>query len=186
MAPNRIIIIRHAEKPVPATGLDGVDAAGRPDVHSLSIRGWQRAGALARLFCPRAEAELSGLVPDVIFAAKIGKESPSRRPQQTIAPLLALLRETKPNIPCVTAYFNHEINRLAGDLSSRAGIALISWEHKVIPEMVRQLAGASNVPQNWPDHRYDLIWLLDRNTHGWMFRQIPQLLLSGDHDGLIM
>lgn len=186
MAPSRILIIRHAEKPDAEAGIMGVDASGRQDIHSLSIRGWQRAGALARLFCPRAEAELSGLMPDSIFAAGIGTDSESRRPQQTIAPLAALLRETKPSLPLVTAHLNHQTGQLVEDLTTRAGIVLVSWEHRMIPEIVRRLPDAPSVPHLWPGDRYDLIWLLDRNAHGWMFRQIPQLLLDGDHDGLIM
>jgi broad specificity phosphatase PhoE len=186
MAPNRILLIRHAEKPAEEDDVKGIDTAGRDDPHSLSVRGWQRAGALARLFCPRSEAEFSGLVPDVVFAAGVGESSLSLRPQQTVLPLVALLHETRPNLPFITSHLNHQIESLIADLSDREGIVLISWEHKLIPEVVKQLPQAPDVPARWPDNRYDLIWLLDRNADSWTFRQIPQLLLSGDHDGLIM
>jgi broad specificity phosphatase PhoE len=186
MAPDRILLIRHAEKPGIDTGSKGIDAIGRDDPQSLSVRGWQRAGALARLFCPRAEAELSGLIPDIIFAAGVGENSLSLRPQQTVLPLVALLRETRPDLAFITSYLNHQIAPLIADLSERKGIILISWEHKLIPELVRHLPQHPVVPSKWPDDRYDLIWLLDRNAEGWTFQQIPQLLLSGDHDGLVM
>jgi hypothetical protein len=100
--------------------------------------------------------------------------------------LVALLHETRPNLPFITSYLNHQIEALIADLSDREGTILISWEHKLIPELVKQLPQAPDVPRRWPDNRYDLIWLLDRNAESWTFRQIPQLLLSGDHDGLIM
>jgi hypothetical protein len=36
-------------------------------------------------------------------------------------------------------------------------------------------------PQKWPDTRFDLVWVLDRQPSGhWTFAQVPQMLLSGD------
>ena len=53
MAPARIIAIRHGEKPDDDGRIFGVDVNGRNDPHSLSPRGWQRAGALVGFFFPR-------------------------------------------------------------------------------------------------------------------------------------
>ena len=59
--PHKIMIIRHAEAPVPGQ-FKGVRQSGEDDEHSLIVRGWQRAGALIRFFrrpehaaiaCPR-------------------------------------------------------------------------------------------------------------------------------------
>jgi hypothetical protein len=84
MAPHRILIIRHAEKPhePPCENDDGVKKSGEIDKESLTVRGWQRAGALVHFFT--SEADLS---PDAIFAAGIGEIRPSRRPKQTLMPL---------------------------------------------------------------------------------------------------
>jgi hypothetical protein len=51
MPPANIMLMRHGEKPV-AQGVApfGVTADGVHCVHSLTPRGWQRAGALIALF----------------------------------------------------------------------------------------------------------------------------------------
>jgi hypothetical protein len=35
-------------------------------------------------------------------------------------------------------------------------------------------------PSDWPDDRFDVVWLFDRTDTGWSLSQLPQLLLSGD------
>jgi hypothetical protein len=56
MAPSRIMFIRHAEKPhkPPCDNDDGVKKTGEKDNESLTVRGWQRAGALVHFFSPRS------------------------------------------------------------------------------------------------------------------------------------
>ena len=51
MPPRKLMLIRHGEKE-PDSGPPpyGVNAEGRQDPHSLSPRGWQRAGALVSFF----------------------------------------------------------------------------------------------------------------------------------------
>ena len=53
MPANKIMVIRHAEKPSDDGAIEGVTAAGEKCKHELIVRGWQRAGALARLFAPQ-------------------------------------------------------------------------------------------------------------------------------------
>ena len=58
---------------------------------------------------------------------------------------------------------------------------LISWQHELIPAIARAiLGGGQDVPQHWPDHPYDLVWIFDRVGGGWSFAQVPQQLLAGD------
>jgi len=40
----------------------------------------------------------------------------------------------------------------------------------------------SRVPQIWPDHRYDLVWVFTSSGQGggMEFREVPQMLLAGD------
>ena len=52
MTASKIMIIRHAEKPDDAGTVFGVTIEGHQDPEELTVRGWQRAGALATFFAP--------------------------------------------------------------------------------------------------------------------------------------
>ena len=59
MAAAKIMIVRHAEKPSDDGTILGVDADGKDNPEELIVRGWQRSGALVRLFAPRATSRAS-------------------------------------------------------------------------------------------------------------------------------
>ena len=46
MPGTEILLIRHAEKPDDSDSGPGLTSDGRDDPKSLTVRGWQRAGAL--------------------------------------------------------------------------------------------------------------------------------------------
>src|SRR5690349_15940597 len=76
------MVIRHAEKPNSLDG--GVSPTGVRDKSSLSVKGWQRAGALAVLFSPSGiTAQPALAVPRYLFASVVS----SQRPVQTVVPL---------------------------------------------------------------------------------------------------
>ena len=173
--PERVIVVRHAEKPPPLGPPAGVKEDGDTDRHSLTVRGWQRAGALANRLC-RAEPELGR--PDAIFSPPGGDGAGDdhARPHQTIAPAAARL-----GITIDDAHRLDEEDALVADVLRRAGIVLISWEHKRIARIATKIADPSLVPHAWPDERFDLFWIFDRGADGtYGFRQLPQLLLAGD------
>jgi hypothetical protein len=175
MTPKRIMFIRHAEKPgVPGGGKgEGVQPDGSQDGESLTVRGWQRAGALVQFF---ARPELK---PGVIFASGLGHGSKSKRPMQTVMPLADLLNETE-GVALLTTHLKDDLQPLMEDVLSRQGPVLVAWEHKRIPALVGLLPNSPSVPSDWPDDRFDVVWLFDRTDTGWSFSQLPQLLLSGD------
>jgi broad specificity phosphatase PhoE len=178
MAPARIMFIRHAEKPDASDR--GVALDGSHDPESLTPRGWQRAGALARFFHPASA--VSGnepLKPAVVFAAGIGAGSKSKRSIDTVTPLVEFLKQTQPT-PFITSYPKDDHQALIDDVLSRAGPVLIAWEHKEIPAIIALLPQAPAVPGKWADDRFDMVWIFDRTPAGWRFSQKPQLLLSGD------
>ena len=88
----KIMIIRHAEKPPPTFG---VNADGVQDKESLTVRGWQRAGALAPFFAPPPGAPLPNpalATPRYVYAAKIeggGAAAPAAKGKKKVwtAPL---------------------------------------------------------------------------------------------------
>jgi hypothetical protein len=178
MAPSRIMFIRHAEKPgePPCTSDKGVDANGTTDKESLAVRGWQRAGALAHFFSSNKK-----LRPDLIFASREGVGSKSFRPQETVTPLAKLLGFTKRD-GLVFTHLKDQLEPLINDVMTRKGKVLVAWEHTLIPKLVGLLPDPPKVPQKWPGKRFDVVWVLDRKSSGWKFRQIPQLLLAGDSD----
>jgi hypothetical protein len=68
--PSTIMIVRHAEKPTKSNEQLGIRPNGEHDRHSLSVRGWTRAGAVVGLFAPQHGEPRAGLArPDAIYAS---------------------------------------------------------------------------------------------------------------------
>ena len=172
MGPDRILIIRHAEQ----HGAPGIDGDDRLDGHSLTVRGWQRAGALIPFFC---SGQATVVAPDAIFTSAVAPGSESRRPRQTVAPLHAVLRE-RGEVAYDERFTKPETEALMAEVMTGGGTVLIAWEHSCIPACVAALPDAPSVPSEWPNDRYDLVWALERRGSGWAFTQIAQRLLSGD------
>jgi hypothetical protein len=67
------------------------------------------------------------------------------------------------------------------------GVTLVCWEHKVLHEIANAItptAAGTQIPQSWPDTRFDVVWAFgyDTNASVYTFSQIPQMLLAGDID----
>jgi hypothetical protein len=182
MPADQIIVIRHAQKPTHKPKRIGIKEDGSADPESLTVRGWQHAGALAAVFAGPGSGAADVLVarPDVIFAASAEKKkvrivdkevavgSHSRRPLQTVSPLAEALKLTP-----VTTYTKGEEQALVDDALGRPGIVLICWQHENIAAIGNLIVGNNmTVPQSWPEDRYDLIYVFDRSTgNTWTFRQ---------------
>jgi hypothetical protein len=180
MAAAKIMIVRHAEKPSDDGKILGVDADGKDNPEELIVRGWQRSGALVRLFAPRdgrfVDPHLA--TPTTIFASKVGKHSKSLRPQHTVLELATVL-----GLQLSVGHDKSDLKALAADAVAAQGPVLIAWEHQDIPDIVNLITGnSSTCPQKWPGDRFDLVWVLDRSDASgpWSLTQVPQLLLSGD------
>jgi broad specificity phosphatase PhoE len=185
MPNSRIMIIRHAEKPEAGGPPYGINEDGDLSKDSLTVKGWQRAGALACLF-GRVTAPLrhpSLATPDVIFASGIAEHSKSLRPQQTVAPLARVLR-----LEVNSRFVEEQEAELAAAAIEQKGNVLISWQHEKIPEIANQIMGNTTAtPQNWPKDRYDLVWVFTRenNAGPFSFQQVPELLLDGDSPSVL-
>jgi broad specificity phosphatase PhoE len=181
-----VMMIRHAEKPLTDTPPHGVTADGVNDARSLTPRGWQRAGALVPYFVGTGGGTgSSGLpVPSRVFASRMGLNSSSARPLETVQPLASRL-----GLAVDTRFLKGDTAPLAQTLAKIEGVALVSWEHHVIPSIAEVLVGREGiVPTTWPDDRFDVVWVFERsNDHSeFTFRQVPQLLLAGDKVDLIV
>ena len=137
MATN-IILIRHAEKPSDNPLVAGVTESGRRDPEELTVRGWQRAGALVTLFAPRsghfADARLAA--PDVIFASGIAPHSKSLRSQHTVLPLSKMLVKA-----IDLSHPKGDEEGLVNDVLGANGVVLVAWEHEAIPRIANQILG---------------------------------------------
>ncbi|VTZ26699.1 conserved hypothetical protein [Methylocella tundrae] len=175
---DKIMLIRHSERPDPDKGTRGVSLDGRKDKESLSVRGWQRAGALVRFFAPVDDRFVRPALarPRILFACKAAAQDPSLRPQHTLVPLAELLK-----IEFNRDHFNGEEQALVQKVLASDGPALIAWKHDGMHAIANAILGdKTTAPQHWPYERYDLVWIFDRAGEHWAFSQIPQLLLDGD------
>ena len=176
--PSKIMIIRHGEKP--DSGVRGVTEDGSHDPNELGVRGWQRSGALVRLFAPRnGQFAHAGLAkPDAIFAEGATKHTQSLRAQHTVLALSQVLGK-KLNVK----YSKNDEKELVKDVLGTEGVVLIAWEHNAILDIANRIAGNDKTtPQHWPDSRFDVVWVFDKQGSEWKFSQIPQMVLPGDED----
>jgi hypothetical protein len=176
---SKIMIIRHAEKPPSIGGPFGVTADGDQDVESLTIEGWQRAGALACFFAPtHAPLQIAKIAtPQFLFASESKSGGGSSRPLETITPLASKLALTP------TTHKKSHFDKVAADAMTCGGTALISWQHEDIPSIANIIMGnQTTVPQKWPGDRFDVVWVFDLATSSdsYSFSQVTQRLLAGD------
>ena len=176
----KIMIIRHAEKHQHGSRDRGITEDGRPSHHELTVRGWQRAGALVHLFAPPGGLPEGCHIhtPRSIFASDATRDSPSLRAMHTAGPLAKAL-----GISVNHEYAEEQEAALAAAVRQAPSPSLIVWHHGAIPTLVKEIAGKLPAcPVHWPDDRFDLIWILERKDPkaGWSFSQFTQRLLPGD------
>lgn len=167
-----IMLIRHAEKPLDAE--TGVAADGSADPASLSVAGWQRAGALVRFFAAPWLPAIRR--PQHVFAARATQPGGSVRPRATVAPLAQAL-----GVMVDESWSTEdEPAQVAAALRALEGPVLVCWRHEALPVLADELLQRPDVPRRWPDERFDLVWLISRDGPSWTFAQLPQQLLPGD------
>lgn len=161
---DKILIIRHAEKP--DRHAKGVTYDGKCDENSLVVRGWQRAGALSTII-PYILRD----VPSKIYACCNSEHS--QRAFNTVLPLAWAI-----GIDIDTSIDRDDTDKMARKAKKQEGIVLICWEHERIYDIGKHLS--KHTPSVWPDDRYDIIYLYDKLKGCWYFEQIPQIALIGD------
>ena len=173
--PPMIMILRHAEKPKSGRP-HGIDFDGVHDHNSLTVAGWVRAGAMVELFAPVTREPAPGLRrPDAIYGTAF-HGGRSRRAFQSVAPLAARL-----GIDIDRSFAHGEERELAERLITHTGATVVSWHHGTIPRIVEHLGPVTpEPPREWPPDRFDVIWTFTRSGDGWLFDQVPELLLPDD------
>jgi hypothetical protein len=175
---DKIMVVRHGEKPGEPPPPSGVDRHGAEDKECLIVRGWQRSGALACLFSAWGVAARPGLtVPTVVYATD--PLSKSRRPEETVSEVSAVLLGAKPD----TRFGEGDETDLAAAAKAAPGPVLIGWHHEKIPAIANAILGNSTTaPQHWPGKRFDMVWVFDLKDGAWSFSQVAQMVLAGDSD----
>jgi hypothetical protein len=178
--PQKIMVIRHAEKPRGELRHCGVTLEGKREKECLTVRGWQRAGALASFFAPLngSFSDPTLARPQHLFASKPTKRNGSRRPMETITPLAEKLA-----IKINSEFLKFDTEKMLDDVFLRAGVVLICWQQEFIPNIANYILGSKKMsPQDWPDDRFDMVWVFERDTltDHYSFHQVPQCLLIGD------
>ena len=184
---SKIMVIRHAEKP--NGQLAGVNESGVPNARDLTVRGWQRAGALVCLFAPARGALQNALLakPQFIFASAAaddpeGGNSRSRRSEETVMPLAQLL-----GIDIDLTFSKGQEKALAKAAQACPGPVLIAWQHENINAIASSILGTGPTPPMWPGNRFDVVFVFTLNPVDgtYSFAQVPQRLLAGDADSPI-
>lgn len=177
---TKIMVIRHAEKPPAQPPPYGITLEGTREKESLTARGWQRAGALARFFSPTDGPldDLSLAGPEFLYASKPLKRQGSKRPMETIMPLAEKLA-----IRINTNFRKVDAERMLDEAFLCEGVVLICWQREYIPQIADHILGTKKIaPQEWPEDRFDMVWVFDRDPTSaqYSFKQVPQRLLMGD------
>ena len=163
--PSRIILLRHAEKPV-----------NDAEIH-LSDRGRQRALALEG-WSTNSPVWGTNERPVAVFACKPTVKAPSRRSVETITPLAAQLK-----LPVQTPFPAKNPDALAHQILTDPALngktVVICWARDEIP----QLAGCLGIKSNdlkWHKNVFDRVWLITFQDSTAVLSDLPQHVLTGD------
>lgn len=160
--PAQVIIIRHGEKP--------------DDGDGLSAQGRRRAAALVPYFLETPEVRQFGS-PAAVYAQKSTDKRRSTRPVDTVAPLAEKLGLT-------IAKYSHSdfatmVKDIRADPKCDGKMVLICWEHKAIPDLVKEFGVAD--PKEWKGKAFDRTWIITFAKGGPpTLKDLPQRLLFGD------
>lgn len=169
-----VMFIRHAEKP--DKDHKGVTPDGEHDEHSLSVRGWTRAGALAALFSENTSR--SGLtIPARIIATAPSHSYKSKREHDTALPTAQRL-----DLPIESTSIPDGYTELVADIRTADQPTLVVWHHGSIPDFIAgfDVSNVDAIPRTWPEDRFDLVWVLSPKDGSYIWGAVPQGLLKGD------
>ena len=174
---DKIMLIRHGEKPNDPKPAPGYDLSGNKDPKSLTKAGWKRAHKLVEFFHPRLAAPPKGIaVPNALYAARPEKDG-SKRHVETIVPLA---QSFTPPLRIDAGIEAEDEANLAAALRAVNGIVLVSWKHENILGISRRLSPHGALPHKWPHRRFDLVFVFDRQGANYAFSQVAQRLMPDD------
>jgi len=149
---NKVVIIRHGEKPVKG--------------NNLSCQGLNRSLELASVLFKKYNLPDHIFVPDI----KSGKSTNQSRMYQTIIPFAV-----KYNIDIDTRYSVDDTKNLADGIMKIKGYVLVVWSHEKIPAIVNGL-GIKDKNLNWKSDDFDSILVITFTKNG-----KPQLTIDKEN-----
>lgn len=184
--PKTVFIVRHGEKTTKKESLH-FEQWYFKDSKPLSVRGWERAYALAAFFGMESDIIKKYGPIHALFAPKPDAYYKSVRPIQTITPLANLLHKDinynfaldKDQIPALA---EHITNNKALDNK----VVLIAYEHHHIPALLDAFKVKKHL-KKWPNDVFDWVVILefDTKTEECVKYSIqPQQLLYGDSNSI--
>jgi len=180
--PKTVFIIRHGEKTAKNQQVDFEEwhfSKSKP----LSVRGWQRAFALAPYFSMESDIIKKYGQIKALFAPKPDNYYKSVRPIQTITPLAGLLglrinhdfALDKNQIPALAKHITE-------DSALHGQVVLIAYEHHHIPALLDAFK-VKNHLKAWPNNVFDWVVVLEFDTDSQecvSYAILPQQLLYDD------
>lgn len=143
--PERIVLMRHAEKP---------DDPGDPH---LSPAGKKRAQKISQ-WLETNYYSATNRDNLVLFAAEPTRRGRSLRCEETLTPF-SKLSGLPINTPCAAADYATLAHRLQTDASLRGKTVVICWVHEYMPEFAAAL-GVRPRPDKWKGEDYDSAYLI--------------------------
>lgn len=179
-APLVVMFVRHGEKPGESGPPHGINDLGENDPHSLSVRGWTRAGALAALMAHTPTHSHPSIVrPQRILATAPSHQARSRREMDTAVPV-----GRRVGVKVEAAHGHDDLEVARADILGDARATLVVWHHGTLGHLVggMPLTNREDLPHRWPDDRFDMVWVLSREPEdlAYTFSSVDQRLLSGD------
>lgn len=159
--PARIIIVRHAEKPLDGKNLDKL--------------GYERAAALPYYF---QKFDGQNKIVAVYAMRPNSQQDSAKRPVETCQPTANYFK-----LPLNVRYSHDDYPKLVEEIKNNPAYqgktVLICWEHRVIPKMANDFGIRRNI--NWPSDVFDATWIIQYNKSGKPeFHIESQHLLYGD------
>ena len=154
---QRVIIIRHAEKP--------------NDGDNLSCKGFNRSLQLPAVLYNKFKTPSKIFVPSMDNA----KSASHLRMLETIIPFAV-----KYNLSINSKYDVDNVKDMADAIEKMNGYVLVVWEHDKIDNLAKAL-GADVKGMKWNDNDYDSIWIIDfKNGKAFLSFDKENLNPSGD------
>ena len=83
-------------------------------------------------------------------------------------------------IPINDSFGKEQEPALVRAMAKLEGTVLVSWSRETVLKVLCAMGVHCALPDEWPDDRFDLVWVFDGGRTTWKFTQVMQHLLAGD------